>query len=261
MKIAITNQKGGVGKTTTAVNLAAALASFGHKTLLLDLDSQANATANLRIEPTGGTVRELLTGDQPQVYPTAVDGLSMIPSTVDLAGAETYLAQNPDPQLLTRALRSLQRQFDFIICDCPPSLGQLTIAALVACDRAIIPMEAGIWEMQGLIRLIEVLEATDTQLLGVLLTRYDRRLAISADTAQQLRKSGLPIFSVHIPERVTAKYAAIAGKTIMDHSPASDIAQQYRLLAQEVIEHATRSDANTEGASAAKRKNVKTSKR
>jgi len=239
MNIAITNQKGGVGKTTTAVNLAAALAGYGHETLLLDLDSQANATANLRIEPDNGSVRELISGGKPHIYATAVPHLSMIPATVDLAGAEAYLAKSPEPQILKRAVRHLQQQFSYLIFDCPPSLGQLTIAVLVACDYAIIPMEAGIWEMQGLVRLLEVLEGTDTRLLGILLTRYDKRLGISADTDRQLRKSKLPVFRMRIPERVAAKYAAIAGETIMNHSPTSDIAQQYRLLAKEVLKNAT----------------------
>ncbi len=239
MNIAITNQKGGVGKSTTAVNLAAALADHGHKTLLLDLDSQANATANLQIAPGDGSVRELIGGERPHIYATSTDNLSMIPATVDLAGAEAYLAKNPDADILKRGVRSLKKRFDYVIFDCPPSLGQLTIAALVAADYAIIPIQAGIWEMQGLVRLVEVLERTDTPLLGILLTRYDKRLGISADTYKQLKNSKLPLFKVRIPERVAAKYAAIAGQTILEHNPTSDIAHQYRLLAKEVVKHAT----------------------
>jgi len=238
MNIAITNQKGGVGKTTTAVNLAAALAERGLQTLLLDLDSQANATANLQVPADQGSVRELIGGERPHIYATGTPNLSMIPATVDLAGAETYLAKSADAEILKRALEPLEKRFDYVIFDCPPALGQLTIAALVAADYAIVPMEAGIWEMQGLVRLMEVLERTDTKLLGILLTRYDKRLGISADTHNQLTKSELPLFNVKISERVAAKYAAIAGQSIIAHNPTSDIAQQYRLLAKEVVKYA-----------------------
>jgi len=239
MNIAITNQKGGVGKTTTAVNLAAALAKDGYQTLLMDLDSQANATTNLQITPDNGSVRELISGEEPRIYKTFAENLCIIPATVDLAGAETYLAKEPDPDIIKRAVRPLEKQFDYLIYDCPPSLGQLTIAALIATDYAIIPMEAGIWEMQGLARLLDVLKKINIRLLGILLTRYDKRLGISADTYNQLKKSELPVFGVKISERVTVKYAAIAGKTILDHDPTSDVAHQYRLLAREVAKHAT----------------------
>ena len=239
MKIAITNQKGGVGKTTTAVNLAGALAQEGRRTLLIDLDSQANATAALGVEVDDASVRELISEDQIDPYPTTMDNLLVLPATVDLAGAETYLARNPDAQILARATRHYDDAFEFIIFDCPPSLGHLTIAALTAADYAIIPIEAGIWEMQGLARLVQVLDATDTELLGILLTRYDKRLGISSDTHNQLVKSDLPIFDVKIFERVAVKYAAIARQTILQHDPASDVAHSYRRLAREVIDHAT----------------------
>jgi chromosome partitioning protein len=239
MIIATANQKGGVGKTTTALNLAAALAELGRSVLLIDLDPQANLTAGLAITPDGPTVHDLLTGDVAVadiIMDTPYQGLYFIPAVLDLAAIELSLAQDPDTQCLARALAPVKDDFDYIIADCPPYLGQLTVAALSAADSVLIPMTPSVWAVSGLARLLDTIAALGPDLLGVLLTQYDRRTAVSDDVWNSLVRAELPLFRTRIPKRIAAEYAAIAQVPILNYEPDGALARAYRRLAKEVEE-------------------------
>ncbi|MFA5054547.1 MAG: ParA family protein, partial [Parcubacteria group bacterium] len=171
-------------------------------------------------------------------------GFSVVPSTFDLAGAEQYFAQrqNRDRDVLKRGLRPFRDAFDFIILDCPPSLGQIVVAAVTAADAAIVPMTAGLYEIGSLAQVEKVLDARGTPLLGIVLGRIDTRLGISAEVVEWARSSGRPVFETIIPERVALRYATTAQEPITEYSPHSDIAEAFRRLAGEVV--ATCHDAN-----------------
>lgn len=239
MIITVANQKGGVGKTTTALNLAAALAERGRSVLLVDLDPQANLSAGLNFNSEAPTVHDLLTEDariSETIRQTPYEGLHIVPSVLDLAAMELSLAQNPDTECLLRALRPVKADFDYIMTDCPPYLGQLTVAALRAGDRVLVPMVPSVWAISGLGKLLEAIEMVGSRLLGVLLTQYDRRTAVSADMWNNLVKAELPLFRTRIPKRVAAEYAAIARVPVLVYEPDGALARAYRRLAKEVEE-------------------------
>jgi|LSQX01.1.fsa_nt_gb chromosome partitioning protein len=247
MIIAVANQKGGVGKTTTVLNLGAALAETGREVLLVDLDPQANLTAGLGRSGLSPTVHDLLTdataAESPgmmaaegAVHPTDYEGLSLMPSELDLAAMELLLARQPQPQCLFSVLAALERRFDFILIDCPPYLGQLTVAALHAAPSVLVPMLPSVWALAGLGMLHEAIETVGSRLLGVVLTQYDRRTAVSDDVYNSLHRIGLPLCRTRIPKRVAAEYAAIAGVPVLVHQPDSALSMAYRRLAQEVEE-------------------------
>jgi chromosome partitioning protein len=233
MIISITNQKGGVGKTTTAVNLSACLAHFGYKTLIIDLDSQGNTTSNLFDKEIQNSSYELLTKLSCDILATLYKNLDLIPASISLAKFQG------DNTQLSKAISKLN--YDYIIIDCPPALGSLTINALCASDYVIVPLEASIFALEGTKTLFDAIrivqQQTGVRLLGTLLTRHDLRTRIAKDLASTLSNNkNLNLFNTIINESVKIKEAQFAGKSIIDYDRYSMPALQYSMFAKEVEE-------------------------
>ncbi len=246
--VAIANQKGGVGKTTTSVNLAACLADEGCRVLLLDMDPQGNATSGLGIDRSqlGVSTYELLMGDASLAelaMATEVENLSVVPSTTDLAGAEIELVSHTTREFRLRdELRDAQVEFDFIIIDCPPSLGLLTINALAAADTVLVPIQAEYYALEGVGMLSETVELVQDFLNprltweGVLLTMYDGRTNLSEQVADEVnRHFGDLVFNTMIPRNVRLSEAPSFGEPIIQYDNASRGAKTYRRFAQEFL--------------------------
>jgi chromosome partitioning protein len=246
--VAVANQKGGVGKTTTAVNLGAALALAGHRVLLIDVDPQASATTGLghpRLGPES-TVYELLLGGraaQEVVRPTKIEGLDVIPSTRDLVGAEIELVSLPDREhRLWTGLADVRDQYAFVLIDCPPSLNLLTVNALRAADGVLVPLQAEYYALEGLTALLETIARVREVLNpglgvdGLVLTMFDGRNSLARQVQDEVRTHfGAQVFQTVIPRNVRLSESPSHGLPVLLYDPTSRGAQAYRALAQEVL--------------------------
>ncbi|MEH7386167.1 AAA family ATPase [Bacillus sp. JJ1521] len=246
--ISISNQKGGVGKTTTSVNLSACLAYVGKKVLLVDIDPQGNATSGCGIEKANVNqcIYDVLVDDveaKDVTVPTTVENLYMIPATIQLAGAEIELVPTISREVrLKRALDEVRDQYDYIIIDCPPSLGLLTLNALTASDTVIIPVQCEYYALEGLsqllntIRLVQKHLNSDLMIDGVLLTMLDARTNLGIQVIEEVKKYFQDkVYKTIIPRNVRLSEAPSHGEPIIIYDPKSRGAEVYLDLAKEVI--------------------------
>lgn len=245
--LSISNQKGGVGKTTTAVNLAASLASAEHRTLLIDLDPQGNAGSGLGVirDEVERSVYDVLTGERmidEVVRPTEFAYLDLAPASRDLVGAEVELVNAPEREFrLRRALGNLDH-YEYVLIDCPPSLGLLTLNSLVASDAVLIPLQCEYYAMEGLSALLNTIDLVreslnpELSIEGILLTMYDKRTTLSAQVEREVRGYfGDQVFESVIPRNVRLSESPSFGKPILLYDIASSGAQGYLGLARELL--------------------------
>jgi chromosome partitioning protein len=242
---AFANQKGGVGKTTTTVNLAACLAEAGERALVIDLDPQANATSGLGLKANGTSSYDLLDGAPVAelVKPTAFPNLFCIPSKPELAGAAVELSRRPDGDGYLAASLSGARDFSFVLLDCPPSLGPLTVNALAAADRVIVPVQAEYYALEGLAQLMRSINLIKARLNarlavgGVLITMSDARTRLAADVEREVRRHfGNLVFETVVPRSVRVAEAPSHGLPITHYDRRSRGADAYWKVAMELVE-------------------------
>jgi len=248
--IAIANQKGGVGKTTTTVNLGACLAALGKKVLIIDIDPQGNTTSGLGISKAdvNNYIYDVLINDvEPKdtILETKVPNLYALPSTIQLAGAEIELVPTISREVrLKKAIATVKKQFDYILIDCPPSLGMLTINSLTAADSVLIPIQCEYYALEGLsqllntIRLVQKHLNTSLQIEGVLLTMFDARTNLAIQVVDEVKKYfQQKVYRTVIPRNVRLSEAPSHGEPIILYDPKSKGAEVYSLLAKEVISY------------------------
>ncbi|MCF7857876.1 MAG: AAA family ATPase [Candidatus Cloacimonetes bacterium] len=245
--IAIVNQKGGVGKTTSAINIASALAIYEKKTLLIDFDPQGNSSSGIGVESGKPNIYEALISsvDISEVVKKSpiLEKLDVIPSNVDLSGAEIELVKEYSREFkLKEAIVNIKNEYDYVIIDCPPSLGLLTVNALTACTDVLIPIQCEYYALEGVsqllntIRLIKKGLNPDLNIMGILLTMYDRRLNLSLQVAKEVRRYFQEqVFSSIINRSVKLSEAPSFGKSIFHYDIKSSGAKSYLQLAKEVL--------------------------
>ncbi|MGA8942295.1 MAG: AAA family ATPase [Thermoactinomyces sp.] len=248
--IAVANQKGGVGKTTTSINLAAGLAAMGKRVLLVDIDPQGNTTSGLGINKADvkQCVYNVLIDEIPAeqvVLPTMIENLHIIPATIQLAGVEIELSQAISRELrLKRALQTIQLNYDYIFVDCPPSLGIITLNALTAARSVLIPIQSEFYALEGLGQLLNTIRIVQKHLNknldieGVLLTMFDGRTNLSIQVMEEVKKYfQQKVYETVIPRNVRLSEAPSHGKPIISYDPRSRGAECYKQLAKEVVMH------------------------
>lgn len=247
--VAIINQKGGVGKSTTAINLSAALGELGKQVLLVDLDPQGNSSSGLGVEKSQveNCIYDVLLNDVPienVIIPDVYEGLDLVPATINLAGAEVELVSEMSREnRLKDSVGSLRGKYDYVFIDCPPSLGLLTVNALVAADKLLIPIQCEFYALEGVTKLLDSMKRVKTRLnptldiFGVLLTMYDGRTTLSRQVVSEVRNYfGKIVFGTLIPRTVKLSEAPSFGQPITQYDPTGKGAQSYMSLAKEVIQ-------------------------
>lgn len=249
--IAITNQKGGVGKTTTSVNLSACIAKLGKKVLLIDMDPQGNASSGLGIDKDNleaciydVLINDVAVGDV--IIPTAIKKLKIAPASIDLAGAGVELVGLPKREyILKKALKSIKDEYDYIFIDCPPSLDLLTLNALVAANGVLIPIQSEFYALEGVSQLMNTVNLVKKSLNekleveGVLLTMFDGRTNLSIQVADEVKKYfTTKVYKTIIPRNVRLSEAPSYGEPIIIYDPKSKGAEVYMKLAKEVLKNA-----------------------
>ena len=247
--MAIINQKGGVGKSTTAINLSAALGELGKQVLLVDLDPQGNSSSGLGIEKSQvhNCVYDVLLNDvaiEDVIIPDVGEGLDLVPATINLAGADVELvSEMARENRLKDAVGSLRGKYDYVFIDCPPSLGLLTVNALVAADKLLIPIQCEFYALEGVTKLLDSMKRVKTRLnptldiFGVLLTMYDGRTTLSRQVVEEVRSYfGKTVFTTLIPRTVKLSEAPSFGQPITQYDPSGKGAQSYVNLAKEVVQ-------------------------
>lgn len=247
--ISFANQKGGVGKTTTCINLSAYVAAMGKKVLVVDLDPQGNATSGLGVDKDSDmkTVYDLISGDsaaEEVIKNTLIEGLDILPSTVDLAGAELEMVEMPQREKIMKGiLEPLKESYDYIMIDCPPSLGLITVNALTASDSVIIPMQCeyyplmGITQLMNTIRLIKFHLNPNIDVEGVVMTMKDKRSNLTNQVSDEIIKFfGKKVFFTYIPRNIRLAEAPSHGVPIVIYEPSSKGAEAYLSLAEEFLD-------------------------
>jgi chromosome partitioning protein len=246
--IAVANQKGGVGKTTTTINLSACLAEQGQKVLVIDVDPQGNTTSGLGIDKnnTENTVYELMLGEasiDDCIYKSVMDDLDVIPSNVNLAGAEIDLIDIDDREyILKKIVNSLKEKYDFILLDCPPSLSMLTVNAMTAANTVLVPIQCEYYALEGLSQLIRTINLVkqklnpELEIEGVVFTMYDARTNLSLQVVENVKANlKQTVYKTIIPRNIRLAEAPSHGLPINLYDSKSAGAESYRLLAEEVI--------------------------